>query len=164
MYSEGLQFIVRYKLTNEKNKMETKNYKVEHSTWTRHNQTLAPINQPTTMPTIAPPIPQTIGTITSKPMERVSFVQINEYTIAFQTNCLYTEEGQIFICRKVGHCVIFYDVCRKIDGTIPNCTLSQSAIRRAYDNGNYESSLGWELRESLLKQLSPYRRSLKTTR
>ena len=69
--------------------------------------------------------------------------QIDEFTIAFQTYCLYDSCGQIIIARQVGNGVLFIDVCRGIYGFMESCDFNQSAIHQAYLHDRYD----WPPRE-----------------
>jgi hypothetical protein len=73
----------------------------------------------------------------------------------WNTERLYTEDGQIIAARYVDGVVCFADVSRMIDGTfvpavpIVNERQLQSLVLHRYDHGNYERMMDTDTRDQL---------------
>lgn len=62
--------------------------------------------------------------------------KIDETTIAFQTNCAYTDHGQIIVARKAWDGVQFCDISRGIYGYV-GCDFDAQTILNCYRKDIY---------------------------
>ena len=80
---------------------------------------------------------------------------INDDTVIYQTNCMYTNEGQIVIARFIptvpfGCSAQVYDYSRMIPGTIPRVTKSAEGVEQVYLyvglHNDLDHRIAWKLR------------------
>lgn len=79
--------------------------------------------------------------------------RIDDKTIIFQTNCWYTEFGQVIIAREIDGDVQFSDISRGIYGYIKGCPFSSHSIHSRYLASDYTLDIHYK-RECELQQIA----------
>ena len=75
--------------------------------------------------------------------------QIDENTVIYQTNCLYTEDGQVVVVRFLddGNAQ-FEDVSRMMYGVVESCNTAEE-VEQAYLHSRYTTDIDYAISREL---------------